>query len=61
MAGLQFGYPKPSGADEFVNLAVEVATASDMLPKWCEPVLPSGDTGIRSMTMFHKNEAPLHL
>lgn len=43
---LLLGDLKSSRAEEFVNLAVQMATAADALPKWCYSILPARDIGI---------------
>src|SRR5437016_567054 len=43
--------------DEFVDLAIEVASAGDSLPYWRQPVLPGDDARIGGETVFQKNEA----
>src|SRR5205823_2040227 len=56
IGSLQLADPKPGISDECVDLAIQVATAPDLFPDWCEPVLPEGHAGIGSMTMFDKDK-----
>src|SRR6202011_724335 len=47
--------------NELVNLAIEVAAASNTLPDWREPVLPNDYSRIGGSTMFDKNQSPARL
>jgi hypothetical protein len=60
IARVQLTHPKPGCTDEFVNLAVEVATSTDTLPQRRNSFLPDSHTNIGRATMFNKNEPSIH-
>jgi hypothetical protein len=47
---------KSLSRNKFINLTIEAATASDVLPEWRDPILPLRYPWIGSAAMFEKNE-----
>jgi hypothetical protein len=56
VAGFHLDDVKSRSRNKFVNLTIEVATASDALPEWRDPILPLHYRRIGSAAMFEKNE-----
>src|SRR5438128_12627925 len=52
----QLGDLKSCCFDEFVNLAIEMAAASDSLPDWGNSILPDDDSGVGGAAVLDENQ-----